>query len=93
MKNLFVFFKLLFTPKTVAGVMADFQLKMKQLESVAVKQREAQAKHALKVQKALAKQSQAELEEANAHQTIGALKSLFDTPQTTTVKELKQEIK
>lgn len=93
MFKLITFIKSLFAPMTVAGVMSDFDNKLKQLETVAKQQRETQAKHALKVQKALAQQSKAEAEEANARHTMAAIKTLLKAPQPSTLGDLKQEIK
>lgn len=92
MFKLITFFKALFAPMTVANVMSDFNVKVKQLEEVAKQQREKQAKHALKVQKALEAQGKAEAEEANARHTMSAIKTLLKTPQPSTLGDLKQEI-
>lgn len=93
MYKLINFFKALFTPMTVAGVMSDFDSKVKQLEAVAKQQREKQAKQALKLQKALEAQSKAEREEEHAKHTINAISTLLKGPQSQTLADLKKEIK
>lgn len=91
MYKLYTFFKTLFAPMTVAGVMADFSLKVKQLEAVAERQRQEQAKHALKIQKALEAQAKAEREEDLAKHTMQAIGGILKAPQSSSIEELKVE--
>ncbi|MFU9046294.1 hypothetical protein ACNAUY_07865 [Acinetobacter tibetensis] len=92
MNKLFVFIKSLFGPMSVASVMINFNKQVKQLEDVARQQRDEQAKHALTVQKALAKQSEAEAEEAAARHAAEAIKNLIQKPKTQTLTDLKKEL-
>ena len=71
---------------TVAGVMADFSLKVKQLEAVAERQRQEQAKHALKIQKALEAQTKAEREEDLAKHTMQAIGGILKAPQSSSIE-------
>lgn len=93
MYKLYTFFKTLFAPMTVAGVMADFSLKVKQLEAVAKQQRDLQAKHAVSLQNVLAAQAKAEDEEMAALNAAESIKALTKKPQTQTLSDLKKEIK
>lgn len=92
MNKLFIYIKSLFSPKSVASVMVIFNKQVKQLEEVARQQREIQAEHALKVQKSLAKQSDAEREELAARHTAEAIKSLIQMPKIDSLADLKKEI-
>ncbi len=92
MNKLFVFIKSLFSPASVASVMVNFNKQVKQLEEVARQQRDEQAKHALKVQKALAKQSEAEAEEEAARHIAESIKNLIQKPKTQTLSDLKKEL-
>lgn len=93
MKRLIILFRTIFAPLTTAGVMADFNLKLKQLEVVATKQRLKQAKEAAKIQKALKAQGDAENEEACARHAISSIRSLVRQPTTQTLEEIKKEMK
>lgn len=85
------FFKSLFTPISVACVMADFDKKLKQLQAVVERQRQEQAKHALKIQKALEAQAKAEREEDLAKHTMQAIGGILKAPQSSSIEELKVE--
>lgn len=93
MNRILILIKAFFAPMSVAGVMSDFNLKLKQLEAVAAKQRKKQAKEALKIQKAVKAQGNAETEEANAHYAMKAIRSLVRQPEVTTLEDIKKDMK
>lgn len=93
MNKFVAFFKSFFFPNTtVAGVMSDFNGKVKQLEKVVAYQKKEQAKKAEAIAKAVKAQDNAQAEAHRATNTIAALKAITEQTNQITLADLKKEI-
>lgn len=93
MNKIVAILKSFFFPNTtVAGVMSDFDTKVKQLEKVVAYQKKEQAKKAEKIAKAIKAQDYAQAEAHRATNTIAALKSITEQTNQITLADLKKEI-
>lgn len=78
---------------TVSGVMADFDVKVKQLEQVVSYQKEEQARQAERIAKAVKAQDKAQSESHKAASTIEALKAITSHTNQLSLADLKKEVK